>query len=105
MSESKHTPGPWRIEPDRITDQYYHHITAGAGMAQIEPGDDIDDGFSFHAFLSAADARLISCAPELLEALEYMVANIGQPNCLETRDGFKQARSIIAKARGSQNAS
>lgn len=37
---------------------------------------------------------------ELLAALEYMVANIGQPECIETREGYANARAAIAKARG-----
>jgi hypothetical protein len=36
-------------------------------------------------------------APELLDALRYMVQNIGQPVALETRDGFAAARELLQR--------
>lgn len=46
--------------------------------------------------LTAAEAE----RAELLAALEFMVANIGQPACLETKAGFAAARAAIAAAKG-----
>lgn len=51
-----------------------------------------DGGFSRHPAAAQRD--------ELLAALEFMVENIGQPACLETREGFEAARAAIAKAKG-----
>jgi alkylhydroperoxidase/carboxymuconolactone decarboxylase family protein YurZ len=36
-------------------------------------------------------------ANELREALAYMVANIGQPVSLETRDGFAKAKTLLER--------
>lgn len=34
---------------------------------------------------------------ELRAALAYMVANIGQPRAIETRDGFAHAEALLAR--------
>ena len=73
MSEAKHTPGPWLIEPDHIDDD----------GAYSEPSiwstpDDSGKQFAIATIRigllgSAANAHLIAAAPELLEACKEMV--------------------------------
>lgn len=86
---SKHTPGPWEVleekdyPPSVISEM--HDICTMSG-AKSNPS-------------VMADARLIAAAPELLEALEAVMA--------EYEDGYglrclKQVRSAIAKATGEQ---
>lgn len=88
---SKHTPGPWIIGFDDGSGESY--ITANQ-VVVVRGGE---DGWGvMNGVENPADARLIAAAPDLLEALERIVA------C----DPYKQssaaiiAREAIAKARG-----
>ena len=90
-----HTPGPWQQHAPRIDgkiDQTYREITAWNGFHP--------EGFGLSGFMSEADARLIACAPELLEALRglaYPGPHEGQPS---EADRIATARAVIAKAEG-----
>ena len=88
---SKHTPGPWHVETIETADTVeaiaVRDGNYGMFLAQIEP----------HAIEHAdalANARLIAAAPELLAALEALVAvqYSGNPE-----PAFAQARAAIAK--------
>lgn len=65
---TKHTPGPWIVNPDTFNPERSHSIEApnagevGNIVAEVceTPGSDVD----------LADARLIAAAPEILEAAE-----------------------------------
>lgn len=88
MSESNHTPGPWRLhDMERAT------VVAG------KPGGEIANclnGFGDQA----ANAHLIAAAPELLEALQWIADEIGDP-VTPTRpsvDAIQAARAAIVKA-------
>ena len=52
------------------------------------------------AFAQEANARLIAAAPDLLEALQTVVANAPDPYCAITRAIDAQCRAAIAKATG-----
>jgi hypothetical protein len=74
---SKHTPGPWQIVGVNVY---------GNNLRALLP-------------MNAADAHLISAAPDMLEALETIVSTE------RDRHGYHpawtdQARAAIAKARG-----
>ena len=65
---SAHTPGPWHVEPEKdgtcvMAGDYYITETIDAA------GDDSDDTTQH------ANARLIASAPDLLAALQAVVAN------------------------------
>lgn len=97
-----HTPGPWGVFAQPIN---------GAGDAVLELVEQVQatNPISSHIYLidaggkcaavtgcgptSEANARLIAAAPELLEALQYLVS-LGGGDCLEP------ARAAIAKATG-----
>ena len=89
---SKHTPGPWKYgaELSSRTGEWLISFDAGnrgrgIGIAETRPGSGQEE----------ANARLIAAAPELLEALEELLA--------ETRINgafADKARAAIAKARG-----
>lgn len=71
---SNHTKGPWILDemyssPD-ILGEHYHSIHAGCGYHS----DESDIGFEINGCISTADAHLIAAAPDLLEALEDMLA-------------------------------
>lgn len=89
--ENKHTPGPWHVVPENLSvrDEGSQFVAACLSM---EPGQTEQD---------VANARLISAAPELLEALrklELSVRNNHSYITLEIRT--KEARAVMAKAIG-----
>jgi enoyl-CoA hydratase/carnithine racemase len=70
---SKHTPGPWAVEQGERPHTGYTVITARhAGMTPRSPLALI--GNVIGADEAEPDARLISAAPEMLEALQTAVA-------------------------------
>lgn len=88
----QHTPGPWSLAPA--------HVIIGANgmrICQVPVRLDAND---------VADLRLIAAAPELLEALERLLADCGEA----MSDGYVEnsihinevelGRAVIAKARG-----
>jgi hypothetical protein len=113
---TKHTPGPWIVlaDPEHVGKHPYHDCrfiaTADAQWDEdfqtLEVGQivctmkDIED--------QGADARLIAAAPELLEALQRIVAldsEAGQVVLISTyldsvSKAVKDARAAIAKATG-----
>jgi hypothetical protein len=101
MSESKHTPGPWNIGTGESWD--------GAEELIIFDGDAPRAGYRVNAIckvspmVSATDkdlsnAILIAAAPDLLEALQGILAvvnvRIDDPRCAT----FDAARAAVSKA-------
>ena len=93
---SKHTPGPWKVSSsgNDIENAY------GAGVCALYADES-----------SEANARLIAAAPELLEALERLVAanadlNERTGNGLPhpTHPAITISLDAIAKAEGGTNA-
>ena len=85
---SKHTPGPWSPgHPDQDDDRHVVcSLSEGWSVValQVDPAK----------YEPEADARLISAAPELLEALEKCI------HVLPLGEEYGLAVSIIAKAKG-----
>ena len=79
---AKHTPGPWRVGRE-----------GGVGFFIVPVGALVHDGYE----RCAADACLIAAAPELLEALELVLAQDDGDLTVGARTA---ARAAIAKARG-----
>lgn len=98
---AKHTPGPWRIAPPGVyTSGVNIDAFAGGYVALI--GGGVSDPVM-------ADARLIAAAPDLLEALETLLASFdseihneydGTSWLAERLAEADHARAAIAKARG-----
>lgn len=97
---AKHTPGPWKYDPKDGSLDSLSDVAVG----RFHSGRD-DMGSDMRP--RKADARLIAAAPELLAALEGViawaieheegsafVANVRKP--IE----FEKARAALAKARG-----
>ena len=87
---SKHTPGPWRIDRGSKTGTA-RGISASArnivnfnGLAKPMSNE------------TEANARLIAAAPDLLDALRYVL------DCIERNEisDMQPARAAIAKAEG-----
>ena len=92
MSQTKYTPGAWDV--NEFTDlEGDHHVTVvaewnGCPLAHMyEAGSE-----------TRANARLIAAAPELLEALQFVMSAHGE----QLDWAFEQARAAIAKATGEQ---
>lgn len=100
-----HTPGPWTVE-DLRTGSPFAKDWRGIGpnvvtAAGYERGGEPVAG----VYISEANARLISAAPDLLEALQELIYDYRRDS-RETRwhiaDVLAPALRAIAKARGEQ---
>lgn len=92
---SKHTLGPWR------------NVIGYDGSCTILAGRDYNlecIALIKSTLCCQADARIIAAAPELLEALEFMVAMFANSIQIDGYVGpaINQARAAIAKAKGEQ---
>lgn len=87
--DAKHSPGPWTT---------YHEGRKGAGYWYVlRPFADSEDICIEGKGTGEADARLIAAAPDLLAALEAVVA---VPFDSFGYEAFSHAHAIIAKAKG-----
>ena len=96
MTQTTHTPGPWIAEFSDYGEEIWFG-GYGAGMWTVEPPGAYLDG------LSAANARLIAAAPDLLAALEQCLPIIDAYRRAALGDGdiaAHNARVAIAKAKG-----
>jgi hypothetical protein len=87
---SKPTPGPWKLHSDQTT---VRHIPLESWTVVR------DDRSVADVFYNKADARLIACAPELLEALKEVTENLMIP-LSEYNARRKRNRALIARAEG-----
>jgi len=96
-----HTPGPWRAEGKQVRGP-------AAGLIATAGGDFYDDGrkdangWTFTPPLdTAANARLIAAAPELLAALIRMRDEFNSyADCPSKCDAIRMAFQAIEKAGG-----
>lgn len=74
---SEHTPGPWHADVDSDHGDYVIWTERGKFLANVGTGEEAgEDRAECLAFdVAKANARLIAAAPELLEALEAVVAD------------------------------
>lgn len=74
MSDTKHTPGPWYIDPDKPT-MVLDGPYASAKEIVAQCGASAKLGIAMHISIasSQANARLISAAPDLLEACRELL--------------------------------
>ncbi len=87
---SDYAPGPWYVEDDRIESDAECHT-----LATVHPID-----AHYFGALSAANARLLAAAPELLEALKEMLLWV-DPRVLDRKEfgvAWDQAQVAIRKA-------
>lgn len=89
MSEAKHTPGPW-VRGDGDPHQILSSLTWDC-VAEVN--DALPEG--------EANANLIAAAPELLAALEAMIAKATKQNWNDNYpDQLAQAFAALDKAKG-----
>jgi hypothetical protein len=96
---TKHTPGPWKIGRGRqdAKDPVFWHVdvlnTGGTIRVARVAGVGRD--------AAEANARLISSAPELLDALSFLVqAAETEPGMAIYRAHIEKGKAAIAKAEG-----
>jgi len=96
---AQHTPGPWFVVPyGDHSDYVVCSDTKGDFRIcfMATPGTQS----TWHGIF--ANARLIATAPQLLEALENLTANLEHAfPALANLEPLKSARAAIAKAKGS----
>ena len=112
MTTTQHTPGPWKIGGKFDPDQ----IGFGAGYIEIEGRILCDrDGYTTEANVAKvscagmtyrkedeANARLIAAAPDLVEALEFLLADyiaIDGENLTGSTVPADKARAALRKAK------
>lgn len=101
---SKHTPGPWSVDPSEFCGARINgpHGLSVAHATQRDTFPSNSPG-SISQSEAEANGRLISAAPELLEALRDTLALL-EAYCGESEGCTrKQARAAIAKATGEQS--
>lgn len=97
-----HTPGPWKFEVVDETDSFLgcKRLDGGGGSTVIDLSDEWtgypECGQDLQMTISKDDAALIAAAPEVLEALEYAIAQVPE---LASVPGIEAA---IRKARGEE---
>lgn len=115
MSETKHTPGPWRVEEGTtlIWGDCNQDDTSSYGMGypiaecRLTPSGSWAKGPKTYGE-AEANAHLISAAPDLLEALESLIikyvrlVNSGDAGFWNPEDDKEviAARAAIAKVEG-----
>lgn len=87
---AQHTPGPWVAKESPESEHFFWIVT----------GPRLHIGVSTDR--SKADACLIAAAPELLSALQYVVARLGGGSItsLDVDHAISAARAAIAKTEG-----
>jgi hypothetical protein len=96
---TKHTPGPWAVavdifDNDGMPETAIQAMNGGATVAVA-----LDFGLN-NPDMRQANARLIAAAPDLLVALNALVAAHGSILDLRESDELKLARAAIAQATG-----
>ncbi|MBW3095668.1 hypothetical protein [Pseudohoeflea coraliihabitans] len=110
MTESKHTPGPWGAERAAfpVFEAYDFAIRASVGHGPVVIGEAFGRATQTVYLPAEANARLIAAAPDLLEALEGLLAKytelVSSGDCgswdPEKESEVIAARAAIAKAKG-----
>lgn len=98
QSEAKHTAGPWHLIGSRGSGFSVH-----AMIPEFGDSDALARCNNASLDTNEANARLISQAPAMLEALEAMVDTMELFQCganIENLPQYKRAKAIIARAKG-----
>lgn len=105
MTANKHTPGPWKaVEPAAI-DWRDPFVQTADGESTVALTCGGGPGVAITAPAQRANARLIAAAPELLEALIRLEAELVEDKYSEDYEpspfeNLAIARAAIAKATG-----
>jgi hypothetical protein len=106
MSENKHTPGPWKIEPPENNNLYWRIRGSQLGT-RFKIANVLYAAETPHERnQSEANARLIASVPDMLEALEEAETDLacydGDSQWPAKNATLKRIRAAIAKATGKE---
>ena len=94
-TEQKHTPGPWQVGPvfdnDGQPEIIIEHMTPRGNLVVAVAIGGLRG--------QVANARLLAAAPELLEALQFVMSAHGE----QLDSAFQQAQEAITKATGERH--
>ena len=103
-TQTKHTPGPWRVKFDEIgfVDIYRAHDDTAGSLNNYAVAESVQ---------SDGDARLIAASPDLLAALEWSMRCMGDYLSADSQEGrdhcykdlahaHREAIKAISKAKG-----
>lgn len=100
MSNSKHTPGPWRIAHPKLTGRRQE----GDRLIVGPDNEHVAEAFQYQSHTltdskqSDANARLIAAAPDLLAALKWI-----ERDCVnDTPEMWMAVKAAIAKTEGKE---
>jgi hypothetical protein len=96
---SAHTPGPWT---DRAIDESQWSIYDSRGWSVAQAHQIKVLSSDLKQAERTANARLIAAAPDLLEALQILMSDMGHLSMKGHMDAAKKARAAITKATGEQ---
>lgn len=101
-----HTPGPWTFSQSAQYGDTRFYVAQADGAPYTPHYSDVatliaETVNDERKSIQEANARLIAAAPELLDALRYVVAVYDKGTCGSTVEmAFDRARAAIAKAEG-----
>ena len=103
---TKHTLGPWHVSTPPPNGEQIIGNEKGMMVAVVTTGV----GLHNNTTTTLANARLIAAAPDLLEALDYVIRDLELRSNFKTgndkglvdigRGAYSQAKAAIAKATG-----
>lgn len=99
MSEAiKPTPGPWSVCEHSWCETSIRAPSTDHALCRLDINHATEESQEADEAQMAANARLIAAAPELLEALQFLITASGE----QLSTAFEQAQAAIAKATGEQ---
>jgi hypothetical protein len=101
MSDTKHTAGPWRYEPSRMTSPIDDvTIVTEYCIKRDVAFHEVHDLFEYFVTslpgADEADARLIAAAPELLQAAKDGLSALATPGDLEPEEMRHVQEDLLA---------
>lgn len=100
MTERKWTSGPWGVgEYNQLSDEIEITAEAGFYVSSIDC-DGVYDADGGEGSIMIANAHLIAAAPDLYEALEYMMVCHRDIHDKECERALSMTKAALAKARG-----
>lgn len=98
MSASKHTPGPWAVEPHYLRPETVLQVVGPSKVVEgldgiCEPHRNSDRTFAE----DRANMQMIAAAPDMFEALKGILSNPGG-RC--TSEQWQAGLNALAKAEG-----